>query len=365
MKKLLPILLATVLLGACGKKEETVTVQIAKLKKERADIDAKIHTLEAKGGLKDSIKAIPVSVVEVTPQSFQSFIDVQANITGDENVTATPQMMGIVRSVSAHVGQHVSKGQVLATLDASAVDQQIAAQDVQISLLRSLYEKQQKLWAQQIGTEVQLLQAKSNYEAASRQRAALVAQRNMYRITAPITGTVDFVDVKEGDAVQPGGQHGIRVVNASKLKAEANLGETYLGKVHAGDPVTIIFPESGESLKTRLGFVAQAIDPVSRAFKVQVNLGSNPKLHPNMSAQMKIANYTASSAMVVPVAAVQKTGSGDMVFVANGNVAKSVPVQTGRISDGMVEILGGLTAGDRVITAGYEDLDNGTAIAVQ
>jgi RND family efflux transporter MFP subunit len=290
---------------------------------------------------------------------------VQASIIGDENVVATPQMMGTVRRVMAGVGRHVSRGQVLAILDASAVNQQIAAQDAQVSLLRSLYEKQQKLWAQQIGTEVQLLSAKANYEAASRQRGALVAQRNMYSITAPISGVVDQVDIKEGDAAQPGSPRGIRIVNASKLKAEANLGETYLGKVHAGNPVTIIFTESGDSLKTRLDYVAQAVDPTSRAFKVQVNLGSSLKLHPNMSAQMKIANYSSDNAIVVPVNAVQKTGTGDMVFVAAGKIAKSVPVQTGRTADGMIEILSGLQAGDKVITAGYEDLDNGTAISVQ
>ncbi len=365
MKKLVALLVAVTLFSACGKKEESVTTQIAKLKKERADIDTKIRNLELKGGVKDSIKAVPVSVMEIAPQSFQSYIDVQAAITGDENVMATPQMMGTVRSVLVHVGQKVGQGQTLAVLDAAAVDQQIAAQDAQISLLRSLYEKQQKLWAQQIGTEVQLLQAKTNYEAATKQRAGIVAQRNMYSVKAPISGTVDAVDLHTGDAAQPGGVKGIRIVNANKLKAEARLGESYLGKVKTGDPVTLVFPDVNDSIKTRISYVAQSVDPTSRAFEVQVNLGANKVLHPNMSARMKIANYSASNAIVVPVAAIQKTGAGDIVFVADGKVAKSVAVQTGRNADGMVEILGGLNAGDKVITAGYEELDNGTAISVQ
>ncbi len=364
MKNLLPILLLTLIIGACGKKEETVTEKIAKLKKERTTIDDQIRELEAKSGFKDSVKPIPVSVMEVKPQPFQAFIDVQASIVGDENVVATPQTMGTVRRVLARVGQHVSRGQILAVLDASALDQQIAAQDAQVGLLKSLYEKQQKLWAQQIGTEVQLLSAKANFEAATRQRAAIVAQRNMYSITAPISGTVDQVDIKEGDAAAPGG-HGVRIVNAARLKAEANLGESYLGKVHAGNPVTLIFPDVNDSLKAKLDFVAQSVDPMSRAFKVQVNLGWSAKLHPNMSARMKIANYGAEGALVVPVAAVQKTGEGDMVFVAEGKEAKAVPVQTGRSADGMIEILSGLKAGDRVVTAGYEELYNGTVIVVQ
>ncbi len=365
MKYLVPAVSALLLLSACGEGKKDPAAEIAKLKKERAGLDQKIRTLEAKTGVKDSVKSIPVSVEVLQPRSFQAFIDVQAAIVGDENVNASAQTMGIVSSVNVHVGQRVSAGQVLATLDAAAVEQQIAAQDAQVGLARSLYEKQQKLWAQQIGTEVQLLQAKANFEASSKQRAALVAQRNMYRIVAPISGVVDQVNVKQGDATQPGSANGIRIVNNNKLKAEANLGESYLGKVHVGNPVTLIFPDSGDSLKTKLGYVAEAVDPVSRAFQVQIPLGSSPKLHPNMSVRMRIANYGNSNALVVPVAAVQQTGEGSLVFVAEGGKAKAVKVETGRNSDGNVEILSGLKAGDRVVIAGFEELDNGTSVKVQ
>lgn len=364
MKYLVPAVSALLLLSACGDGKKDPAAEIAKLKKERADIDTKIRDIQAKSGVKDSVKSIPVSVVTLEPHTFQAFIDVQAAIVGDENVNATPQMMGTVKSVNARVGQRVSAGQVLATLDAAAVEQQIAGQDAQVTLARSLYDKQQKLWAQQIGTEVQLLQAKANYEAQSKARGALVAQRNMYRIVAPISGVVDQVNVKQGDAVQPG-QGGIRIVNNNKLKAEANLGESYLGKVQVGNPVTLVLPENGDSIKTSLGYVAQAVDPLSRAFQVQIPLGSNAKLHPNMSVRMRIANYGNNNALVIPVAAVQKTGDGDMVFVEVGGKAKGVPVKLGQSSDGNVEILSGLKAGDNVITAGFEELDNGTAVKVQ
>jgi len=362
MKQIIAILLTAALLSACGAKEDKAT-QIAKLKKERSEIDIKLRQLEAVGP-KDSVKSIPVAVTEVQPQSFQAFIDVQASIAGDEDVLATAQAAGTVRQVLVREGQRVNRGQTLVILDAAAIDQQVAAQDVRITLLRSLYDKQQKLWAQNIGTEVQLISAKAEYDASLKQRSALVAQRNMYRITAPIAGTVDGVDLKEGDMAAPG-MRGVRIVNSNKLKAEAKLGESYLGKVRIGDPVTLIFPDLNDSMKTRITFVSNAVDPISRSFEVQVNLGSYAKLHPNMSARMKIANYSSGNALVVPVAAIQKTGEGDMVFVAEGKIAKAVPIQTGRNSNGMVEVLGGLKAGDRVVTAGYEELYNGTAILVQ
>ena len=362
MKQIITLLLTAALLSSCGGKEDPA-VALTKLKKERSEIDIKIRALEGVGK-KDSLKSVPVAVTAVQPQSFQSFIDVQASIEGDENVLATSQAMGTVRRVMVREGQSVGRGQTLAILDAAAIDQQVAAQDAQISLLRTLYDKQQKLWAQNIGTEVQLLTAKANYEAASKQRAAIVAQRNMYRITAPISGTVDNVDLKEGDMAAPGA-NGIRIVNGNKLKAEAKLGESYLGKVKVGDPVTLIFPDLNDSFRTRITFVSKAVDPVSRSFGVQVNMGSYAKLHPNMSARMKIANYSAGNALVVPVAAVQKTGEGEMVFVANGRVAKSVAIQTGRNSNGFVEVLSGLKPGDQVVTAGFEELYDGTSIVVQ
>src|SRR5690606_34326004 len=153
--------LTATLLGACGETEDNAS-KVAKLKKERAEIDIQIRKLEAGGAGKDSTKFVPVSITDVQPQSFQSYIDVQASITGDENVLATPQAPGLVRRVLVRPGQKVGRGQTLAILDASAIDQQIAAHDAQVSLLRSLYQKQQQLWAQNIGTEVQLLSAKAN-----------------------------------------------------------------------------------------------------------------------------------------------------------------------------------------------------------
>ena len=161
------------------------------------------------------------------------------------------------------------------------------------------------------------------------------------------------------------GAAGIRVVSKDKLKATANLGENYIGKVHQGDPVTLVFPDLNDSMHTKLSYVAQSVDPISRAFTVEIKLGSNNRLHPNMSCQMRIVNYENENAIVIPVSVIQKTAEGDLVYVADGNKARAVMVQVGRISNGHAEILGGLKPGDKVVIAGYEDLDNGETIAVQ
>lgn len=345
MKHSIYLLLATtIILASCGGKKET---------KETAKNSDSTH-----------MKTVAVTVTEVTPSDFTSYVNVQSQVVGDENVLATPKAPGTVENISVKVGQRVSKGQTLAVLDGSVVDQQIKGIDAQLVLYKSLYEKQQTLWKQNIGTEVQLMSAKAQYEATQKQRSALVAQRDMYKIISPINGVVDMVDIKQGEMASPG-QKGIRVVNADKLKAEANLGETNIGKVHTGDKVILVLPDINDSIVTKLSYVSQAIDMSSRAFLVQVQLGSNKKLHPNMSCIMKIANYENKKALVVPVGVIQKTAEGDMLYVAEGNKAKSVIVTKGQSSNGMVEIASGLNAGDKVITAGYEDLGNGQPLKIQ
>ncbi len=345
MKRLISLLVPAIMLASCGggSKPETKAPETAK---------------------SDSTKAIPVGIMAVQPVDFHAYIEVQSQVVGDENIVATPKAPGTVSNILVQVGQHVSSGQILATLDASMVNQQIEALQPQLGLNKSLYEKQQALWKQNIGTEVQLMSAKAQYESVQKQIEALKTQKDFYRIVSPITGIVDAVNLKVGDMASPG-LSGIRVVSTDKLKAEASLGENYLGKVKQGDPVILVLQDVNDSIKTTLTYVSQAIDPTSRAFTVLVRLSNNNKLHPNMACKMKILNYENTSALVVPVSVIQKTQSGTMLYVANGGKAKSVMVTTGRNANGQVEILSGLNAGDQVIVRGYEELDNGQQISIQ
>jgi len=363
MNKIFYLVLAVTVLAACGQKKDKAT-QIAELKKQKADIELKLKELEA-GDHADTTKVTPVSVLEMQKTTFKGYVEVQSAIAGDQNVYATPQVMsGIVKSVNVQIGQHVSRGQVLATLDAAALDQQILAQQSQLTFAKTMYEKQQKLWAQNIGTEVQLLQAKANYESQQKNIEALQAQKNMYNIAAPITGVIDEMNLKVGDASGITST-AIRVVNNEQLKAQANLGENYLGLVHQGNPVDLVLPDINDTIRTHLTYVAEAVDPVSRAFTVNVKLEKNNKLHPNMSCIMMIANYENPDALVLPVSVIQKTSKGAMVYVADGKVAHIVPVTLGKSSNGKVEILSGLKPGDKVVVAGYEDLDDGENIVIQ
>lgn len=362
MKRLFLLAIPAIIFASCGGNAGDPAVQLSALKKQRADLDIKIQKLEAGNKDKTGGKLTAVSVADLQPTVFKGIIEVQAQINGDEIVNATARTMGTVNRVNVQVGQAVRKGQVLATLDNVIADGQIAALEPQIQLTKSLYEKQQKLWEQNIGTEVQLMSAKATYENLLKQKAVLQASKDLYNIISPINGTVDMVGLKVGDQSAAGF---IRVVNTSNLKAEASLGENYLGKVKVGDPVTLVFPDMNDSVKAKITFVSKAVDPLSRSFMVQIKLGNNNKLHPNMSSILKIANYENPNAIVVPISVIQKTSEGEMVYIADGNKAKQVNIVTGRNANGMVEVLSGLEAGNKIIIAGYEDLDNGEPIAIQ
>ncbi|RZL14886.1 MAG: efflux RND transporter periplasmic adaptor subunit, partial [Pedobacter sp.] len=183
------------------------------------------------------------------------------------------------------------------------------------------------------------------------------SQISLYKVKAPISGTIDLMDMKVGQAVSPG-MSGIRIVNASKLKAKAEVAESYAGRINQGDEVNVVFPDVPDSLKTKISFASKTIDPASRSFNIEINLPSNRKYRPNMLAILKIVDYTNKNAIVMPVSAVQKAENSSYVFVAENGKAKRVTVTTGKTSSGNVEILSGLKAGDKVITGGLQDLND-------
>lgn len=364
MKKVLYIS-AAMLLAACGQKKEAgdYKAQLEDLKKQQTDIAAKIAKIEAEHPAADSSKTTDVRVYQVQPSQFTNYVQIQGKIDAQDNVTAYPQAQATITAIYVKVGQHVGKGQVMVQLDNSVLKQQIAQAEAQLSLTNTVYQRQKNLWDQKIGTEVQYLQAKTNYEAGQKQIAALKEQSSMYTIKSPINGTVDQMDLKLGQVAAPG-QTGIRIVNADILKVKADVPESYSGQVAQGNKVKILVPDANDSLVTNLTFAAKVIDPTSRSFAIEVKLPERNTLRPNMTAILKIASYTKNNAVVVPVKAIQKSETGDFVFVNNNGIAKKVVVKTGQTYGGQTEILSGLKQGDALVTDGASDIEDGDKIKV-
>jgi RND family efflux transporter MFP subunit len=362
MKKLL-IIPAILLLAACSNEPKDKKAELAELKKQQAELSDKIAKLESETTNKDSVKITEVGIVVAKAGNFTNYVDVQGKIDAQDNVVAYPQVQGIITAINARPGQHVSKGQVLAQLDNSVLRQQIQQAEIQAGMARTLFERQKNLWDQKIGTEVQFLQAQTNLQSAQKQISALQQQAGMYRIKSPISGTIDQMDLKLGQAAMPG-TTGIRIVDADNLKVKADVPETYAGSVAQGNNVKVLIPDANDSLVTKVTFAARVIDPVSRSFPIEVKLPARKNIRPNMTAVLRIANYSKNNVITIPIKAIQNSEAGNYVYVNENGIAKRKKIQQGNTSSGKTEITSGLADGDQVIVEGAGDVEEGDKVKV-
>ena len=365
MKKLLYIP-AMLLLAACSQQPQgkaAKQAELDKLKKEQADLNSKITKLQTELGATDSVKRTEVNVVDIKAGNFTNYVQLQGRIDAQDNVVAYPQASGSITGLYVKAGDHVNKGQVLAQLDNSVLLQNIAQAQAQANLAQTVYQRQKNLWDQKIGTEVQFLQAKSNFEASEKQVASLKQQSNLYRIVSPITGSVDQMDLKLGQIASPGAT-GIRIVNADILKIKADVPESYVANINQGDNVKVVVPDANDSLMAKVTFAAKVIDQASRSFGIEIRLPLRKTLRPNMTAVIKIADYSKNNSIVIPLNAVQRSTSGDYVFVADKGEAKKKTVKVGAVSGAQAEILNGLSNGDKLITQGASEVEDGDKIKI-
>jgi RND family efflux transporter MFP subunit len=270
-----------------------------------------------------------------------------------------------VLNVLAKPGTVVKAGQVLAELDGNAVRKQIQSMETNLTLVTDLYNKQKALWEKQVGSEIQYKQAKANKESLEQQIASVREQLNMYKITSPVNGTIDVVNLKVGQTAAPGFPY-FTIVNFNKLKVKAEVAESYANKIKTGNDVMISFPDMNKTISAKISYSGKGINSLNRTFGIEANLPNDESYLPNMIAVLKIIDYAKENAIVVPVNCIQMADEKSHVFVAvneNGKlVAKKRNVIVGTTYNESAEILSGLNKGEQLITVGYADLNDGEAI---
>jgi RND family efflux transporter MFP subunit len=367
------LLAATLFLASCGGGDKDPNAELTKLKAEQAATQAKIADLEAKTGsakAADANSAVPVSVIKVATENFAGYLEVQGRVDFDQNATVGARAAGTLTSVRVQRGDRVRKGQVLATVDASILDANIAELRTRMDLAKTVYEKQAGLWKQQIGTEVQYLQAKNNYDALQRNLGSLNQQKALYNVVAPYSGVVDNVIPKLGETVAPGAPV-VQLNSGQGGKVLADVSEAYAGSIKAGDKALVTLPDMGtEEIESTVRTVSRTISATSRTFTVELRLPNNvaSKLRPNMIASVRIKNYGNASATVLPVDLIQHDEENAYVLVVNQTGGKAVAakrvIKTGQTYNGKQEVLSGLKSGDEVISAGYQNLNAGQTVKV-
>jgi membrane fusion protein, multidrug efflux system len=395
MKQLKTIGLITVtavILLSCGgsKKDETAALndlkaKLEKEKKERSENEASIKKLEADilkldTNAANAAKIKLVSVLPVTTQPFEHFIDLVARVDGD-NISYISQrgMGGQVKALFIKEGDFVKKGQLVLKLDDAIMRQSLVAAKkglegikTQLGFAKNIYQRQKNLWDQGIGTEVQLISAKTNVEGLENQLASaeenvkVAAETlNTTNVYSDVAGIVNVVNVRVGEIFQPGQ---IVVVNNSSLKAVTDIPENYLSRIRKGMAVQVKVPDINQTYNTAISLISEVVNPTSRGFNAECKIPSSNGAKPGQAAIMKIKDYSVASAIVIPVNMVQTDESGKYVYVlvsgSNGkSTAHKVPVVIGEVYGDSVEIKGGLKGGEQLITEGYQSLYEGQLIS--
>ncbi len=335
-------------------------------------ITSEVETLEAEIAALDPTvasnrKLVTVQAVEKT--TFERFAEIQGNVQSSETAAASAEVAGRILKLTVKEGDRVRSGQLIATLDLEQVNKQIAEIEKSLELAEDVFARQERLWKQNIGSELQYLEAKNNVERLNKTKETLAFQLTKSKVYAPITGVVDMANLEAGELALPGSPI-INILSTNRLEVVVDLPENYLQAVRKGDAVTVIYPALDYEQEARINLIGSTINPTNRTFKAEIRTG-NPgnRLKPNLLAVVKIKEFEQPDAVVIPLDLVQQeVGGKKYVMIADngsdGTVAKKVYIQTGESYDGVVVVNSGLIGGEQLINKGGRSLANGDMLEI-
>lgn len=356
-----------------SKNLKEIRTKKAKLDTKVQTIAADIKKLNAEIEKLDTLKRVPlVTAITLKNEVFTHYLELQGNVQTKQNVLIYPEVGGTLQSVLVTEGQAVTKGQALAKIDDAGMTEQIAQLEATTALAKTTFERQQRLWDEKIGSEIQYLQAKTNYEATSKQLAQAKKQIDKFTIRAPFSGVIDDVIKNKGTVVAPGlGAEIFRIVNLKNMYIEADIPETYITNVTVGKEVKINFPVLHKNLATTVRQTGNFINPANRTFNIEVGVPNADKsIKPNLTAKLKINDYTNENAILIPQSIISENAEGEQyVYViknVNGNMgtATQTVVKTGKTQGDVIEVLGGVNIGDVLIKAGARSVKNGQEVKI-
>jgi membrane fusion protein (multidrug efflux system) len=387
MKYIYATFLAAIILTSCGNKKEVsvdavlATNDIAQIKSKKAEIDAKQQELSVKleklNNRLDDLnqnKNIPlITSFTVKAATFTHFIELQGNVQTKQNVLIYPEMPGILKTVLVKEGQQVSKGQALATIDDGGMLQQLAQLKANAQLAKTTYERQKRLWNQKIGSEIQFLQAQTSYEAQKSAVNQLKSQLEKATISAPFSGIIDNIFKERGTVVAPGmGSEIFRILNLSNMYIETDVPETYIGDITENKIVEVSFPVLGEIVNSKIRQVGNYINPNNRSFKIEIGVPNlNGKVKPNLTAKLKLNDYTNTNALLIPQSIISENSKGEQfIYILKDKkendeaVAERLIIETGKTQGDFIEVTKNLLANTEVVMEGARSVNNGQVVKV-
>jgi RND family efflux transporter MFP subunit len=367
-------LIWAIALGAVACSNEKTT-DLSQLQGERDSLvaisqtaAARIQEIDAELAALDSTRDLTsVTLLEVQPENFVHAFEALGKVEADRSVNLLPEMGGQIKRVLVSEGDRVAAGQTLVEIDNSVMRSTLDEIKKSLNLAVTLFEKQERLWKQGIGSEVQYLQAKTNKESLEQRIQTLQTQMAMTRVKAPFAGTVDEMNAKEGEFAAPGMALG-RLISAGKASVTVDIPESYSNVVGKGQKVDLVFPSINKTLEARVTQVSDYINPDNRTFKVYVNLPATGEFKPNMLAKVRVRDYEANQALSVPAALVQQDMNGaQYVFVYKAvkggiGLVEKRPVTIGKNNGSQVEIASGLKMGEILVDKGARTVRDGQSV---
>lgn len=386
MRTIYILLLSTIVLISCGEKKQPTLEEViatkdlkqirakkSELDKQSQEISEKIKLLIAEIDELDTLKKIPlVTVIEIKEEVFSHYLELQGDVKTKQNVLIYPEMTGTLEKVYVLRGQNVVKGQVLATIDDGGISQQVAQLEATTALAKTTFERQKSLWEQKIGSEIQFLQTKTNYEAQKNSLAQLKKQLGKSTIRAPFTGVIDEVIKDQGTVVSPGpGSEVFRIVNLNNMFVETAVPEKYISNVTKGKSVEVFLPMLDKTLNAKVRETGNFINPANRTFMIEIEVPNSDKsIKPNLTARLKINDYTNKNALLIPQSIISENAEGQQYVYVISNLkddtgfAKQTIIKTGKTQGDVIEILEGIKSGDILIEAGARSVKDGQEVKI-
>jgi membrane fusion protein (multidrug efflux system) len=385
MNKLNIAIIFGVLLAGCGSdKEKSVEAVIAsnnleeiRAKKEaisalHTSYEEQLELLNAKIATLDTNKKIAlISSFTAKEEVFNHYLELQGNVSTNNLVVIMPEVPGILTSVFVKVGQQVSKGQQLAKIDDAGMAHQLAQMKIQAELAKTTFERQQRLWEQKIGSEMQFLQAKSNYEAQEKAVKQVEEQIAKTIVRAPFSGTIDEVITEQGNMVSPGMSQLFRIINLNEMHIETDVPERHIATVTKGKSVEVELPVLGQKIQAKVVQVGSFINPANRTFKVEIPISNESKMiKPNLTAKIRINDYTNEKSLLIPQSIISENAAGEEYLyiiekkVNNVGIAKKIIIKTGQTEGNFIEVLNGIENGAEVILEGARSIKDGQEVKV-
>jgi membrane fusion protein, multidrug efflux system len=312
--------------------------------------------------LKDQTQRyVLVESIELEKEIFNHFVSFQGSIETDKNVVIYPEIPGLLKKIHVKDGQQVTEGTLLAEISDGGLIDQLDQLKLQLKLAKTTYNRQKRLWNQKIGSEIQFLQAKTNYLSLQKSVSQMNDQVTKTKITAPFDGIIDHIIADSGSNLSPGMTPILRVVNLDQMKVAAEIPEMHLPNIQKNTSAIVSVPVLGIQFNEVVANVGNFINPNNRSFRVEISINNeNGALKPNMTAEIKVNDYKNPEAILVPIKDVLENQNGESyvylleVYDEANDIYKVVKtfVKLGETSDNKIEIIEGLEAGDKIVEEG-------------